>query len=81
MAWQRGIVGANIFYLRRFDLGDLNCDEMIDLDDVDAFLLALFDRVAYDKTHPDCDPLLADFNGDGTVDASDIEPFIEVLFR
>ena len=80
VAWQRGIVGSNIMYLRRFELGDLNCDGMIDHDDVAAFLLALFDRVAYDNAHPHCDPMLADIDGNAIVDALDIEPFIDLLF-
>ena len=60
--------------------GDLNCDGLVDILDIDPFILALFDRAGYAQRYPDCDINLADLNGDGVVDAFDIEPFIQLLF-
>ena len=60
-------------------LGDLNCDGIVDYDDVDAFVLALIDEAAYYALYPDGDHLLADLNGDGAVNSLDIDPFIALL--
>ena len=45
---------------------------------IDPF--ALFDPRQYELNFPNCDLALADLDGDGTVNARDIAPFIEVLF-
>ena len=42
--------------------------------------VALFDPGSYPGQYPDCDINLADINGDGFIDAGDIEPFISLLF-
>ena len=68
-----------------FATGDLNCDGVVDLFDIDPFVLALtsashdppFDD--YNATFPGCDPLLADTNDDDTVDLFDIDPFVALL--
>lgn len=73
------LVGA-ISYMRRFSLGDVNCDGEIDAFDIEPFLLALFDPEGYRQAHPTCDALLADIDQNGRVDAFDIEPFIDLLF-
>jgi hypothetical protein len=62
-----------------FSAGDLNCDGNIDAFDIDPFVLALTDPLAYAGKWPHCDSLLADINGDGKVDAFDIDPFVELL--
>ena len=81
VAWKSGSVSdTDIMFLRRFDLGDLNCDGVIDGFDIDGFLLALFDPDEFSNQHPACDAALADINQDGSIDALDIEPFIELLF-
>ncbi len=59
--------------------GDLNCDDLVNAFDVDAFALALADPYYYYFTYPGCDSNLADINGDGFVNAFDIDPFIELL--
>jgi hypothetical protein len=80
LAWKRGSVPVDLIFLRRFDLGDLNCDGAVDAFDIDGFLLALFEPAEYASRYPDCDAALADINDDRAVDAFDIEPFIAVLF-
>jgi hypothetical protein len=56
--------------------GDLNCDSILDIFDIPAFVLALTDAAGYAATFPDCDRILADCSGDGIVDGLDIEAFI-----
>ena len=46
---------------------------------IDPFVLALTDPSGYAEAFPDCDRMLADINGDGDVDAFDIDPFVELL--
>ena len=43
------------------------------------FVLALIDPAGYATAYPNCDIMLADINGDGVVDAFDIDPFVELL--
>jgi hypothetical protein len=59
--------------------GDLNCDGAVDPFDIDAFVLALSDPVAYAAAYPTCDLYLADANNDSNVDAFDIDPFVDLL--
>ena len=60
-------------------LGDLNCDGAVDTDDIDSFVLAWVDPVAYAGAYPDCDRMLADCNKDGAVNNFDIDPFLAAL--
>jgi predicted outer membrane repeat protein len=60
-------------------LGDVNCDGVINFDDINAFVLALSDPAAYAVAFPSCDRLKADCNGDGLVDFDDINAFVAVL--
>ena len=62
-----------------FDLGDLNCDGLLDGGDIDPFFLALGDPGAYAKAFPECDPLNGDVNCDGALDGGDIDPFFACL--
>lgn len=59
--------------------GDLNCDAVVDLSDVEPFIQALIDPAAYQTAYPDCSATLADLDGNGTVDGLDIQPFVGVL--
>ena len=61
------------------ELGDLNCDGVLDAFDIDPFVLALTDPATYELTFPDCNIMNADCNEDGIVDAFDIDPFVELL--
>ncbi len=59
--------------------GDLNCDGVIDFADIDPFVLALSDRLAYQAAYPSCYYRNADVNGDDLVDFGDINEFVELL--
>lgn len=60
-------------------LGDLNCDGVTDILDINAFTLALADVAAYSAAYPNCDITRADCNLDGNIDVLDINPFIAEL--
>ncbi len=60
-------------------VGDLNCDDMVDFGDINPFVLALTDPVAYASAYPNCDLLNADINADGSVDFGDINAFVALL--
>mgnify|MGYP001191602666 CR=1 FL=1 len=68
-----------------FPTGDLGCDGVVDLFDIDPFVLALTSATedppfaSYHALHPNCDPLLADINGDGSVNLFDIDAFVALL--
>lgn len=59
--------------------GDLNCDGVVDNEDIDPFVLAITDPLAYQAAWPNCDLLNGDINGDGLVDNEDIDPFVALL--
>ncbi len=80
VAWDAGHLDRKDMYLlRRFAFGDLNCDRIVDAFDIEPFILALSDPQMYRSRHPACDPMLADVNEDQAVNALDIEPFIDLL--
>jgi len=60
-------------------LGDLNGDDIADRNDVDAFILALTDPNTYEEIYPWVGVFNADVNGDGRVNAFDIDPFITLI--
>jgi hypothetical protein len=60
-------------------LGDMNCDGVVNVLDVDPFALALVDPAAYAAQYPACDPMRAEINGDGTVDGRDVGPMVELI--
>ena len=62
------------------DIGDLNCDNVVDFFDIDPFLLALFNPGLYEVIWFDCNIANGDVNEDGTVDFFDIDAFLAVLF-
>jgi hypothetical protein len=59
--------------------GDLDCDGVVNSDDVSPFVLALVDPTAYQATYPGCTPMRADMNEDGVVDGQDIQFFVNRL--
>ncbi|MEW6249275.1 MAG: penicillin acylase family protein [Planctomycetota bacterium] len=63
------------FYLR----GDLNCDEAVNFDDINPFVLALTDPAGYGQQYPNCSIITGDINRDGVVNFDDINPFVAVL--
>lgn len=62
-----------------YSIGDLNCDGVVDLFDIDPFVIALTDPAGYAAMYPGCDRDLADANQDGVVDLFDIDPFVMLL--
>jgi len=59
--------------------GDLNCDGLVNGFDIDPFILALTDPVAYHTAYPNCGLLNGDINGDGALNGFDIDPFVMLL--
>jgi hypothetical protein len=59
--------------------GDLNCDGIVDFDDINPFVLALSDPAGYANAYPECYLLNGDCNGDGAVNFDDIDPFVAIL--
>ena len=59
--------------------GDTNCDGVVDLADVNPFVLALTSQVAYEAALPGCPFVNADCNADGVVNFADINPFVALL--
>ncbi len=60
-------------------LGDLNCDNELNFDDIDGFVLALGNPEAYVAQYPECNAARADINGDGAISFDDISPFVSLL--
>jgi hypothetical protein len=60
-------------------IGDMNCDGYVNAFDIDPFVLALVDPLAYEATYPNCNILAGDTNLDGHVDAFDIDGFVFYL--
>jgi hypothetical protein len=59
--------------------GDLNCDGVVDFDDINPFVLALSDPAAYAAAYPTCNILTGDCDQNGQVDFDDINPFVALL--
>ncbi len=81
--WARDPYNAPRAHAQVFALGDvagdLNCDGVLNVFDIDPFVLALTDPAAYAAAYPECDIALADMNDDGVVNAFDIDPFVAAL--
>jgi 6-phosphogluconolactonase (cycloisomerase 2 family) len=59
--------------------GDMNCDNLVDLNDVDPMVMALLSPEAYAAHYPGCNAQRGDVNDDGEFDGLDIGPFAELL--
>jgi hypothetical protein len=59
--------------------GDLECDGLVNFDDISPFSVALTSREEYERLYPGCDWFHADINGDGSVDFADIDAFVALL--
>ena len=60
--------------------GDLNCDGVIDFDDISPFVHTVgADPLTWNLAHPRCHWLNADCDGNGYVDFGDINPFMALL--
>ena len=62
-------------------LGDLNCDNVVNFDDINPFVVALNGFATYHAAYPDCNWLNADCNQDGVVDFNDIDALVAILTR
>jgi hypothetical protein len=60
-------------------LGDMNCDGVVDLLDVDPFVLALLDPTGYAAAFPGCSIARADMNHDNAINGGDVQNFAGVL--
>jgi hypothetical protein len=60
-------------------VGDLNCDGLVDFDDINPFVLALTGRTEYEAAYPYCNWWLGDTNYDGIVDFADINGFVALI--
>jgi len=63
----------------RYRRGDLNCDDVVNFDDIDPFVLALSGPDAYFAQFPFCFWNAGDTNCDGVVNFDDIDPFVACL--
>jgi WD40 repeat protein len=59
--------------------GDMNCDGMIDLNDVPLFVEALLDPAAFDLSHPSCTSMRADMDGSGDPNGMDVQELVMAL--
>ncbi len=59
--------------------GDLNCDGVVSVGDINPFVLALTDPVGYAAMFPDCDPLNGDCTNDGQLTVGDINCFVALV--
>jgi hypothetical protein len=62
-----------------YELGDLDCNGLLDFGDINPFVLALSSPTAYAAAYPECNRTLADCNNDDVVDFRDINPFVLLL--
>jgi len=63
----------------QYPLGDMNCDTVVDFEDINPFVTALSGQSIYETAYPDCVWLNADCDQDGDVDFDDISPFVSLL--
>jgi parallel beta-helix repeat protein len=62
-----------------FVLGDTNVDGVVNFADIDPFVLALSDPVAYQTQYHILTTLHGDCNQDGVVNFADIDPFVALI--
>jgi hypothetical protein len=60
-------------------MGDMNCDGLVNLNDIDSFVLALLSPSAYATAQPCCLIANADMNGDTQINGGDCAGFTDVL--
>lgn len=62
-------------------LGDMDGSGTIDFDDLDPFVLAVFDRNSYEQMFPGIDAdVIGDISGDGSLTFDDIDGFVDLIF-
>ncbi len=60
-------------------LGDLNCDGVVSVGDINPFVLASTDPAAYRAQFPNCVIIAGDCNDDGQVTIGDINCFVAII--
>jgi len=60
-------------------IGDLNCDGVVNFGDINPFVQALISPASWAQTYPGCNVLNADVNEDGVVNFADINLFVALL--
>ena len=60
-------------------LGDMNCDGVVDFEDINPFVLGLSDPATYLVAYPACGLQNGDCDFDGAVDFDDINCFVALL--
>lgn len=60
-------------------IGDLNCDNVIDIADADAMVIALLDPASYAIQYPGCDINRGDVNDDASVDGADLQGLTDLI--
>ncbi len=70
---------ANVTPLPEYTVGDMNCDNFVNFDDINGFVLAIVGPEAYQAEYPACRWLNADCNGDALVTFDDIHGFVNLL--
>ncbi len=61
--------------------GDMNCDGVVNFNDVDPFVLALVSPAAYYPAYPECNYHNGDLDDSGLVNFDDIDPFVTILIE
>jgi hypothetical protein len=79
-----GLLAAGFTFSVERPLGDLNCDNVVNVADIPHFVQALLSPVGYDADHdgdpyPACARSLADLNADSSADGLDIHLFVDLL--
>jgi hypothetical protein len=59
--------------------GDMNCDGLVNFDDINPFVLALTGQAAYEAEYPYCNWWVGDCNFDGFVDFDDVNCFVSLI--
>lgn len=62
-----------------FLLGDMDCDGVVNDNDLNPFVTAVVSKTDYEAEFPDCRWLNGDINGDGSVNVRDIDGFNQLL--
>jgi hypothetical protein len=81
LATSAGLGSTHLMVIHATIPGDTNCDGVVDMDDIDPFVVALLDEAGYAAGWPGCERRSADVNGDGAVDFFDIDPFVVLLME
>jgi len=82
IAWSEEWYEAGMRYgifVAHYAKGDMNCDTLLNTDDISHFVQALLNPSEYLSSHPGCDILRGDMNEDGAVNGLDIQPFVSTV--